>query len=73
MRVRSLAAFLPKSNLPKPISHPSFPRFRNQSHGTLAISEICSQSRSWLHFAVENIDHRGSGLIGPGNRKAFIF
>src|SRR5262249_24080670 len=35
-----------------------------------AISEICSQSRSWLHFAVENIDHRESRLIGPAWEEA---
>jgi hypothetical protein len=32
-----------------------------------AMSEICSQSRSWLHFNVENID--GSRLIGPACRQ----
>src|SRR5262245_8976813 len=66
MRVRSLAAFLPKSNLPKPISHPSFTRFRNQSHGTLAISEICSQSMELVAFCCGK--HRPSQ---PFNRAAW--
>jgi hypothetical protein len=70
MRIRSLVAFLPKSNLPKPSRHPSFPRFSNQSHGTLRLARSARNQGVGCILAVENIDHRESRLIGPAWEEA---